>query len=303
MRRRLAVALISAIALGAVLWVQPDPQERASDQVFARFAGGYVWSRPEEWFGGFSGLEMSGDGQSFSAITDRGYIVRGQIDRAEGQVADISVDSANSLHNDVGTPATGNLTDSEGIAIDQDGRIYVSFEYVQRIWVYDSHDTRAQWASYTKSWRALKNNGGLEMLAIDGNGTLFTVPEYREGNATDARVFRWSRGGKWQQPFTLPLRGRFLPVGGDFGPDGKLYLLERAVTPFGFRSRVRRFDVAEDGVSNEVVLFTSWPGKHDNLEGIAVWQDQEGRIRLSLISDDNFMWFQRTELADYVVEE
>jgi len=303
MRWRLAIALIATIALGAVLWVQPPSQDRISGHQSARFAGGYVWDRTDNWFGGFSGLEMSADGQEFSALTDRGYIVTGRFNRVGGDVSDVAIDSARSLLNDVGTPVTGNLTDAEGIAIDQDGRMYVSFEYVQRIWVYDTPDAKAQWASYTKAWRALKNNGGLEMLAVNESGTLFTMPEFRDKGATEAQVFRWSRGGKWQQPFTLPLRGRFLPVGGDFGPDGKLYLLERAVTPFGFRSRVRRFDVVEDGVSNEEVLFTSWPGKHDNLEGIAVWQDQQDRIRFTLISDDNFMWFQRTELAEYVMED
>lgn len=41
---------------------------------------------------------------------------------------------------------------------------------------------------------------------------------------------------------------------------------------------------------------------HDNLEGISVWQDPDGRIRLTMISDDNFMVFQRTEIVEYAVD-
>ena len=37
---------------------------------------------------------------------------------------------------------------------------------------------------------------------------------------------------------------------------------------------------------------------HDNLEGISVWQDEQG-LRMTLISDDNFRAFQRTEIVEY----
>jgi hypothetical protein len=44
------------------------------------------------------------------------------------------------------------------------------------------------------------------------------------------------------------------------------------------------------------------PRTHDNLEGIAVWRDAEGFIRLTMISDDNGRApFQRTEFVEYRV--
>lgn len=39
-------------------------------------------------------------------------------------------------------------------------------------------------------------------------------------------------------------------------------------------------------------------GRHDNLEGLSVWQDAQG-VRLTMVSDDNFMFFQRTEFVEY----
>ena len=43
--------------------------------------------------------------------------------------------------------------------------------------------------------------------------------------------------------------------------------------------------------------------RHDNLEGLAVWRDDSGAIRLTMISDDNFNLLQRTELVEYAVPE
>ncbi len=86
--------------------------------------------------------------------------------------------------------------------------------------------------------------------------------------------------------------------GADVGPDGMLYVLERDFAVFGFRSRVRRF--ARDG-SDETVILESRTGQHDNLEGISVWRDAAGDIRITMVADDNFGAFQRNEIVDYRV--
>lgn len=92
-------------------------------------------------------------------------------------------------------------------------------------------------------------------------------------------------------------------MGADFGPDGRLYLLESGFNGLGFRSLVRRFDVDEAGAHNETEFLRSGLGVHDNLERLAVWRDPQGRIRLTMISEDNFRFFQRTEIVEYVVVE
>ena len=57
----------------------------------------------------------------------------------------------------------------KGVALDDQGRIYVSFEQAHRVLMYDTPTSAARWPAYTRSWRALglKNNSGLEALAID----------------------------------------------------------------------------------------------------------------------------------------
>ena len=79
-------------------------------------------------------------------------------------------------------------------------------------------------------------------------------------------------------------------------PDGALYVLERSFTGLAFASRVRRVRETPDGWRDRTVLQTP-PGRHDNLEGLAVSRDGEGRIRLTMISDDNNIAYQRTLVA------
>ncbi len=145
----------------------------------------------------------------------------------------------------------------------------------------------------------MQNNSSLETLAIDAEGALYTLPERSGKLSRPFPVYRY-RGGTWDQPFSIPRRPPYLPVGGDFGPDGKFYLLERHLNGiFGFQSRVRRFDLGPDQVTGEKILLETKTGTHDNLEGIAVWQDAEGFTRITMISDDNFKSFQRTEFVEY----
>jgi hypothetical protein len=101
--------------------------------------------------------------------------------------------------------------------------------------------------------------------------------------------------GIWDQPFEITRSGPSLLSGADIGPEGRLYVLERDFIGAGFRNRVRRF--ALDGTGEEVVLETRVL-TYDNLEGISVWQDVQG-LRMTLISDDNFRSFQRTEIVEY----
>ena len=140
----------------------------------------------------------------------------------------------------------------------------------------------------------------MEGLAVDGDGTLYAVSEGRLGGGYP--VFRFA-GGAWSVFDTLPTHGGFRPVGADIGSDGFLYLLERKVRPpFRFASRVRRFEIGASGLENPLVLLESELGQHDNLEGIAVWHDG-GALRLTMVSDDNYLWVQRTEFVEYGIIE
>lgn len=91
-----------------------------------------------------------------------------------------------------------------------------------------------------------------------------------------------------------------MPVAADFGPDGRLYLLERDFRGIGgFASRLRRFDLTERGFDGETTLFQTPFSLHDNLEGLSIWRDAQGGLRATMISDDNFLFVQQTQIVEH----
>jgi hypothetical protein len=288
-RRRVALilALVAAPAAAA-------PQ--------AEHYGSWTWETGVPGLYGFSAIEVSDDGGAFTVMGDGGQIVRGLIHREEGRIAGLRQWTFTMLHGSAGASLTRDLRDSEGLAIAQDGTAYVSFEGHHRVWSYADLEGPARPLPLHRDFGGFPGNAGLEALAVDADGTLYAVPE-RSGGLTDPfPVYRY-RNGSWGTPFTIPREGEFLPVGADFGPDGLFYLLERRFLGiFGLQSRVRRFEIAGDQIGREQTLFETLPRTHDNLEGLSVWQDYEGFIRLTMISDDNGRApLQRTELVEYRV--
>ena len=299
MRRRHTVALITAATLVAAWGLGAQAPDKAS------YVASYRWQVEHEKFGGFSGLEMGENGREFLAVGDGGIMVAGNLfrDPETGYITGVSPFVPYDLKTPTGVITKGVWDDGEGLTIVNNNRAYVSFEGEHRIWAYDQPGGNATPIPKHPDFAQMQNNSALEVLASDDAGTLFTLPE-RSGVITRPfPVYRF-KNGVWDQPFGLPRRGPYLAVGGDFGPDGKFYLLERHLTGiFGFKTRVRRFTFTDESATDEQVLLESSAGQFDNLEGIAVWRDKAGDIRLTMISDDNFRAFQRTEFVEYRITD
>lgn len=279
---------------------EPDPGGKPAPR--ADYVGSYVWQLEDADFGGFSGIDIRDGGDRFTVLSDRATLRWGQVRRDDqGATTGLQVAGRIRLKDSQGRKlAPGWKGDSEGLAIGPDGHIWISFEGLTRVAGYATPQADAKVLPRPQAFKDMQHNSSLESLAILPDGTLLTVPERSGAVNRPFPVWRF-RDGVWDQPFSVPRDGDWLAVDADIGPDGRFYLLERDFLGLlGFRSRVRRFDLAETGLSREHVLLTSRPLQYDNLEGMAVWHD--GRdIRLTLISDDNFNMIQRTELVEYRV--
>lgn len=290
----------SVLALTAGLFLVLGLQGSASQPHAAGFISAFTWVMQDDRFGGFSGIEMADDGLSFLALMDRGGWTRGTITRnADGVITAIDARPIRLLRGRFEAPLDPGRNDSEGLAVAPDGTVYVSFENVARVLRYDSIEGPARNLISPRDFGRLQANSALEALAIGPDGTLYTLPERSGEMGRPFPVWRY-RDGTWDQPFALRRDGGYLAVGADIGPDGRFYLLEREFHGIlGFSSRVRSFALSETALSDERTELQSGIGQHDNLEGISVWQDAAGHIRLTMIADDNFNFFQRTEIVEY----
>ncbi len=62
-------------------------------------------------------------------------------------------------------------------------------------------------------------------------------------------------------------------------------------------------DIGSGAPGDETLLLETASGTYDNLEGVSVWRDAGGRLRATMISDDNFKFFQRTEIVEYALPD
>lgn len=264
----------------------------------------YVWRDKVKDFGGFSGIEIGDDGNSFMALSDRATVRWGSIARgADGRIRDMNIEGQARLKDSEGKPLIPGLKgDSEGIAQGPGQSFWVSFEGIVRVAYYETPESTAQLLPKPPEFKRMQRNSALEALAVTPDGTLLTMPERSGALDRPFPIWRY-RDGNWDQPFEMARSGNWLPVAADVGPDGKLYILERDFKGLlGFLNRLRRFDLTETGLTNEQVLLQSRPLQYDNLEGMAVWHDGSG-IRVTMISDDNFNFLQRTEIVEYRIRD
>lgn len=253
--------------------------------------------------GGLSGLHLFQGGEQFLAITDRGYFLQGSLIRKAGILTGGALENLKPMIGVNGKAYKGKDADSEGLAVDKFGNIYVSFEANHRVRKFTNVTSPARSIERHVDFMKLQNNSGLEALAVSDLGYLYTLPE-RSGDENRPFPLWRSKRGNWQIFDQIPRRGRHLPVGADIGPDGRFYLLERDFRGlFGFGSRVRSFALTDTGLSDEITLLQTALGEHDNLEGISVWRASDDTLRVTMISDDNFQFFQTSELVEYKLVE
>lgn len=300
MRRRSRRALI----LAALLLLPALAGSGRTDPGAARVLGVFVWRAPANaGFGGLSGIELGADGRTMTVLSDRGRIGRGSLTRdAAGRITAAELGPLLRLHDEKGRLLPRWKADSEGLAIAADGRIFISFEGVHLLRVYRTPDGPGRPLPRAADFAGLPGNKSLETLAIDAQGALYTTPE--AVSPAGIRIYRFA-GGRWRQPWTLPGGDHgFHPVGADFGPDGRFYLLERRFAGLaGFQSRLRRFRLLPGGRFEAELMLASDLGQFDNLEGVAIWRAEDGGLRATLVADDNFSPFQRTELVDLALPD
>ena len=291
MRKAVAAALAALLALSAC--APPSPPETG-----ARLIGAFRLDGIGRNDAGLSGLHVSADGGTFLGLDDRSFLHEAAILHEDGRPVGLGPVTERALRQSDGRPMYA--SDSEGLAALPDGRLAVSYEGLNAILV---HDPANRWIGTPLSRPTrlirLPNNKGLEALAAFPGGDLLAIAEAsRFGRHA---VWRVTPDGVWTPLDGLRSPGAFRPVGADVGPDGRLWLLERAWhLPLRFATRVRTFRVEEDRLSDPRTVLETRTGEWGNFEGISVRAAPEGTV-VALVSDDNGKWFLAAHYAEFLV--
>jgi hypothetical protein len=290
----------------------PDrPQDTKAGRLVYR--GGLVLSSNDHRFGGWSDLAVSADGAEILALSDAGRWLRAQvIYNANGNLIQLRGAEIAPLLDPTGKPVQGQDSDSEGLALerpnDLNGPAVVSFEGNVRIWRYDlsqgfvARPTNVPVGNWVKT---LHNNKQLEAVTIWKPDTLITFGEMKVNPGDDLLGAMEAYPGD-TRPHTRMLsvvpHDPFAITGVANAPDGGLYLLERRFSlAGGIGMEVRHIapgDIKQGArLDGEIIANLSFQDANiDNMEGLTVRRGSRGETFLYLISDDNFLIFQRTLL-------
>lgn len=300
----------------AVLWNPEDRSETRTGEL--HWAGGIEISSSDKDFGGWSGLAVSSDGSTLLSVSDTGHWLTAIILYDErGRLSGIAEARMAPMLGLDGNPISGNKTlgDAEGLVVDTGasdsliGQAYVSFERAHRIWRYDLARSGAEAVPEQlltqRHFGRLNSNGGLESIellppATDGGAPrILAITEDTldprgniRGFIADGRDISWF-GVKPHDPFKPTDMARL--------PNGDILLLERRYSVLGgVGMQMRRIaaDDVEPGqvIDGEVLVNVGQRYSIDNMEGLAVREDENGDLLLYVISDDNFNRLQRTLL-------
>ncbi len=281
--------------------------------------GGLELTSVSSNFGGWSGLEVSRDGQALLAISDAGTWMSARIVYDGTVLRGLEGAVIGPLRARDGSRLRRNRDrDAEGIALSsgnlRNGEAYISFEQNSRIGRFPIRDgvimAPKGYLPLPKDMPRDKLNG-LEALAILGSGphkgALIALWEHPETGSDHHAGWMWTRGKVAR--FSILNRDDYALTGAASLPDGSLVVLERRYRVFdGVRMRIRRIDAADivpgAVLDGEVLIDADMRYEIDNMEAITTHVAADGAIVLTVLSDDNFnALLQRTLLLQFTLRK
>lgn len=269
-----------------------------------RFVGGWQLTSSARAFGGLSALDVNG--QNVTAVSDIGAIVRFRIGRF-GTVSNARIDPI---------PAgCGNVTekfdtDSESLAHDATrAQWWIGFEWRNVICRVSSDLATGERVTAPRTMAGWPRKYGPETLVQLNDGRFLAIEEGQPGTATPRRVLIFN--GDPADPATpvallsyAPPVG-FNPTDGAQLPDGRLLILNRRfalASLFTAKLVIINPAAMQPGstMTGRVIATFESPVITDNFEGLSVTVEN-GQPMLWIVSDDNYMRWQRTLLLKFAL--
>lgn len=292
-----------------------DPRDRTRTQFGSlHFRSGLILTSKFPDFGGLSALRLDSKGEGFVSLSDHGTWFTGRIVYSGDAMAGLAdVESAPLLGADGKPLAARGWYDSESLAFDG-GTAYVGLERVNQIVKFDfgRDGILAQGTpiALPPGMRKLPNNRGLEAMVVARSGsltgTLIAISE--RGLDADGNIIGFLINSKTPGTFAVRRTDTYDISDAVLLPSDDLLILERRFSwTGGLGIRIRRIALAAvmpGAVVTGPVIFEADLGYEiDNMEGIDAHVTPAGDTVLTLISDDNFSFLQRTLLLQFTLLE
>lgn len=299
--------------------VDLDPSDPGHVRVGAlTYLGGIALRSIDPAFGGYSALSVVAqqDGNRFTMLSDGGNVVGFTMG------ADWKPRRLRFLNLPAG-PGIGwekRDRDSESMALDADGRVWVGFERYNAIWRYAPGFARAEAQRVPDAMRSWPDNGGPESMARLPDGRFIVIGEDRHvptsrwrgseedrRHSRDALIFSGDPIATRPVHFAYMPYGRYDPADATALPNGDLLVLDRRFRlPYRFSNRLSLVSASAlraGAVARGRLLATlDSPLIHDNFEGLATTVENGATI-VWMISDDNQSMLQRTLLLKFRLED
>ena len=303
------MALLAALATTGCIYSTPTPPPGGAAAVMPplplngplRSLGGLDIDNASLGAGGLSGLHIDADLVA-TFIDDRARWAQARLVLRDGLVAGLTPLASGPLNDGAGQPlAPGQAGDAEALARLADGTWLVAYERWHRIRAYRRLDGAGAYFEAPPGLDSAPRNGGLEALALLGDGRLFAIAEELRPSGSPTLRQGWVGGpGGWSPLAYRPAEG-FVPVDAAGLPDGGALVLERRFRWYaGFSGRLVRIPPGAitpgavlDG--QEILRIDGHPVPSENFEGVAALR-HDGRTLVAIVADDNHALNQRSLL-------
>src|SRR5262245_37218822 len=197
------------------------------------YLAGFVLTSDAREFGGLSGVSLSADGATLTALADIGVWFRLALAHdATGRLTGVSGGASGRLKDEQGKPLKSKYVgDAESVTRAADGSYYVTFEGWHRLWRYKTLTAAAKYVRPPKAMASLPGNEGVEAATQLPDKRFLLLSE--GGFAENGNLQGWLGDGKRWAALTLTPTGAFRPTDVTVLPGGDLLLLERSVSLFG----------------------------------------------------------------------
>ena len=282
--------------------------------------GGLRLTSSSRYFGGFSGLALLDDGGSLVSVSDAGFWLTADLAyAADGRLSGLRQSRVGPI-TALGGKRLERRRDRDAEAVSvvssrgREAQLVIGFENNARVGQFkltaEGLSPPASYLTLPKPMQALRGNTGIESIArIDAGPLAGQFVSFGE-HASDPQGNRqgWVFSGKSTRAIGLVPDGNYDVSDIAALPDGGLLVLERRFRwSEGINIRIRRLSARELAgnapMQGETLLEAGNGTVLDNMEGIAVHRSAKGETMLTLISDDNFNFFQSTVLLQFALVE